>query len=186
MPCRDDGAWSSEVVAFWFDELEPKDWWRATPDIDATIRRRYATLYEALRRRPPDPSTLVAAGHLAAVIVHDQFPRHLFRGTAEAYATDGLALAMTLDAIHRDLDGALDGSRRHFLYMPLMHSEEPAMQSLSMQRFRALGDLGALRSATDHQATIARFGRFPQRNDALGRQSTPDEVAYLTARRRKA
>jgi uncharacterized protein (DUF924 family) len=170
--------WIAEVIHFWFEELAPKDWWSASPKIDETIRERFETLLELLERDPPELSDLDARGHLATVIAFDQFPRNLFRDSPEAFATDGMALTFTLDALDRGLDRELDEPQRQFLYMPLMHSEDPEIQERSLEQFGTL-DHRAFRSAKQHYDTIARFGRFPYRNEALGRESTDEEREFL-------
>ena len=172
-------AWVDEVVSFWFGTLTPKAWWTADPAIDAEIARRFGDLRSALANAPPDPATLDARGHLAAVLVLDQFPRNLFRGAAQAFATDAAARAVCLAAVDRALDAALPVCQRHFVYMPLMHAEDPALQRRSLALFERLGEPDALRSARAHHDTIVRFGRFPYRNVALGRTSTPGEQAFL-------
>lgn len=173
------GDWIDEVLRFWFDTLRPTDWWRGDPRVDETIRSRFATRVAAMSAAPPEQARLDARGHLAAVVVFDQFPRHLHRGSALAFATDALARTFTVDAIDRGLDLELGTHERHVLYMPLMHGEDAHWQAQSLAMFGHLGDHGALRSAVAHERTIARFGRFPQRNAALGRTSTADEVAFL-------
>ncbi|MBV9992486.1 MAG: DUF924 domain-containing protein [Alphaproteobacteria bacterium] len=172
----------SSVLHFWFSELGPKDWFAVNPAVDDRVRARFLDLHRAMRQSPPDAAALDAAGHLAAVIVFDQFPRNLFRGTAEAFATDPLALALSDDAIARGLDAGLSVHERQFLYMPHMHSEDPAVQARSVALFDSLGFPEALLAALDHKQTIDRFGRFPYRNAALGRVSTPDEEAFLKVR----
>ena len=171
--------WVDDVLHFWFDTLRPAQWWNAAPEVDAAIRVRFASLLDTMRDRPPAAGDLSARGHLAAVIVFDQFPRHLHRGSPRAFASDALALALTLDAIDRGLDTSLTPAGRQFLYMPLMHSEDADLQDLSVAMFGRLGDRRALRSATTHRDTVERFGRFPYRNEALGRQSTADERNFL-------
>lgn len=177
-------AWADAVLAFWFGELSPKDWWSASPALDARIAERFGARYRSLRDVPPQLAPLDARAHVALVIVYDQFARQLHRGSAHAFGTDPLALAVACDAIDRGLDAALERSERHFLYMPFMHSEDAAMQLRSIALFTALASAGpdqaqALRSAEDHRATIERFGRFPYRNAALGRHSTDEERAFL-------
>jgi len=177
--------WIDDVIEFWFDAIEPKQWWVADHAVDERIRARFGRLHESLAADPPRLADLDARGHLAAVIVFDQFPRNLFRDSAKAFATDDLALAATLAAIDRGLDRALDGAQRQFLYMPLMHSEDPAMQERSLRQFALLTDSRAMKSAREHHETITRFGRFPYRNAALGRASTAAERRYLAKRSRR-
>ena len=116
---------------------------------------------------------------LAAVIVLDQFSRHLFRGTPRAFATDSLARRLSSIAIQQGFDTALGEQRRLFLYMPFEHSEERDDQARSVALIASLGNLEWTRAAEAHQLIIERFGRFPHRNAILGRQSSEDELALL-------
>ena len=176
-------TWIDTVNSFWFDELDSKDWFSARPEIDETIRRRFADLHAALEHEPPDAQRLSAEGHVAAVLVFDQFPRNLFRGSARTYATDDLALSLASHAVDNGLDGALDARRRHFLYMPFMHSEDREMQARSLRLFSELGIPDALRYAVHHKGVVDRFGRFPHRNAILGRATTADERDFLSSGR---
>lgn len=171
--------WPDDVLHFWFTELAPEDWFAVSPAVDEAIRIRFAELYRAMKAAPPDAAALYAQGHLAAVIVFDQFPRNLFRGAPEAFATDALALALSRDAVGRGLDTGLGEHERQFLYMPFAHSEDPAMQARAVALFATLGLPDAAQSARQHKETIERFGRFPYRNKVLGRVSTPEEEAFL-------
>ena len=121
-----------------------------------------------------DPETL-----LAAIILLDQFSRNIHRGTAQAFAADPLALQLALEAIGKGWDAGMGNDRRQFLYLPLEHAEDPAMQKLSVEKFGAMGDAHVLDFARKHAEVIARFGRFPSRNAALGRESTAAEAAFL-------
>ena len=116
---------------------------------------------------------------LAAIIVLDQFSRNLHRGTPRAWACDPAALALTREAIAQGFDRQLRGDQLQFLYMPLMHSEDPEMQALSVQLFATIGNDVAYDFALQHKAIIDRFGRYPHRNAILGRESTPEEVEFL-------
>lgn len=169
----------SSILHFWFSELAPKNWFAVNPAVDATVRARFLDLYRALKAAPPDGAALDAHGHLAAVIVFDQFPRNLFRGTAEAFATDALALSLSHDAVARGLDAGLSMHERQFLYMPHMHCEDPAVQERSVALFESLGFPEAFVSALQHKEAIDRFGRFPYRNRALGRVSSAEEEVFL-------
>lgn len=180
---REVHAQAAEVLGFWFDALMPEQHFARSDAVDAAIRTRFADLRAEVKRNGAaqwrdDPSTL-----LAAVIVLDQFSRNLFRGQAEAFATDALALSLRRLAMERGWDRALPPERRHFLYMPLMHAEDAATQAESVAQFAALsastGDTRTLEFAREHQRVIADFGRFPGRNAALGRVSTPEEEAFL-------
>ncbi len=121
-----------------------------------------------------DPRTL-----LAAIILLDQFSRNIHRGTAHAFAADDLAVQLTLAAIRDGWDQRLTPAERVFLYMPLMHAEDGPLQDMSVAQFEALGLEENAAFARDHRAVFRRFGRFPGRNAALGRDTTPEEQAWL-------
>lgn len=172
-------SWVQDVHHFWFGELGPADWFVVKSAVDDAIRGRFAPLYETLKASPPSPATLDARGHLAAVIVFDQFPRNLFRHTAQAFASDALALAVSRDAVARGMDEGLGPHERQFLYMPFMHSEDAKDQAACERLFATLDVPEAVRSAREHKQIIDRFGRFPYRNQALGRVSSAEEEAFL-------
>jgi uncharacterized protein (DUF924 family) len=159
-----DTAWRDEVLVFWFAELTPEDWYTGKAEVDETIRDRFASLHENLKVAPPsevwsDPRTA-----LAAIILFDQFPRNIHRGKAAAFSTDDLALRIARDAIGRGFDAEMSDTEKQFLYMPLMHSETLADQERCVDLFKSL---------------VARFGRFPHRNRALGRATTDAEAAFM-------
>ena len=118
---------------------------------------------------------------LAAIIVLDQFPRNMFRGTPRAFAADAQALALSRHAVDQKFDSAFPPERKQFLYMPLMHSEALADQERSVALFEALGDENSLRFAREHRDIVARFGRIPHRNKVLSRMSSQAEEAFLAA-----
>lgn len=168
--------WAGQVLAYWF-ALEPASWWSADPEHDAEIRELFEELWATERQRVPADFLETPDAALAAVILFDQFPRHMFRGHAESFATDPLALAVAKGAIEKGLDEKLPSDRRAFLYMPFQHSELLDDQERSLLLFTALGDADMQRYAKLHHDVIARFGRFPHRNRMLGRAPRPDEVA---------
>ncbi|HET7709240.1 MAG TPA: DUF924 family protein [Sphingomicrobium sp.] len=168
--------WSGDVVRFWFGQSNDK-WWKAEPAFDAEVRERYEALWEEKRQLPVHRFLGHPLTALAAVVLFDQFPRHMFRGHAEQFATDHLALAVAREAVDRGLDDQLEPRERGILYMPFQHSERLADQRRSVQLFTALGDESQLGFARKHHDIIARFGRFPHRNAMLGRAPRPDEVA---------
>ena len=173
--------WAAELLHVWFHALRPRDWFVPDPAIDAMLRRRFAAELASLRTRSPgeflsDPQTA-----LAAVLLFDQLPRNLHRGTPRAYATDLLARAITRAALARGWDRKLRPPQRQFLAMPLMHSERIADQRACLGYFTRLGPRYGARFARSHYRMIARFGRFPHRNAVLGRRSTPAETAAVEA-----
>jgi uncharacterized protein (DUF924 family) len=169
-----------EVLGFWFDLVMPEQRFAKSDSLDHEIRALFGPLRDLVLGSGAagwrdDPETL-----LAAVILLDQFSRNIHRGTAEAFAGDPLAAALTCLAIERGWDAEIPPERRAFLYMPLMHAEDPELQTLCVARFDAAGLEANLDYARDHAEVIARFGRFPTRNAALGRESTAEEKAYLS------
>lgn len=168
-------GWAGEVLSFWFDEIGEKGWWSHSPEVDALCAERFGALHAAERERPAEAFLDGPEQALAAVILFDQISRNLFRDSAEAFATDGLALAIARGAIARGYDDGMPEAHRQFLYMPFMHSEDLADQERALELFGALGDEDALAFAREHHAIIARFGRFPHRNAVLGRETLPRE-----------
>ena len=168
--------WTREVLDFWFSKSWD-DWWRGSPAFDAEIRERFEPLWRAERDRTPAELLGSADDALAAVILFDQFPRNMFRGHADQFSTDPLALAVAKGAIERGYDDGMASQRRGFLYMPFEHSEDRADQRQSLLLFTALGDPELLKYARLHHDVIGRFGRFPHRNAVLGRKPTAIETA---------
>jgi len=168
--------WRSDVLKFWFG-LDPKQWWPSDPELDHRIKEDFLKLWAERRQLPVDAFTGDSLTALAAVVLFDQFPRNMFRGEAEQFATDHLALAIAKIAVDKDFDDQLQPNERGFLYMPFQHSENLADQDRSVLLFTSLGDDYQLGFAKKHHDVIARFGRFPHRNKMLGRAPRPDEIA---------
>jgi uncharacterized protein (DUF924 family) len=168
--------WRAEVLKFWFG-LDDAQWWRGGDEIDERIRKTFLKLWFEKRELPVEAFTTDPLTALAGVILFDQFPRNMFRGDAEQFATDPLALAIAREAVDKGFDDELEPRERGFLYMPFEHSERMADQDRAMLLFTALGDEKMLHFAKLHRDIIARFGRFPHRNGMLGRTPRPDEVA---------
>ena len=169
-------AWARGVLDFWFSHGK-EDWWRASEAFDAEIGKRFGIEWARQARRQVedflgDPDTA-----LAAVILFDQLPRNMFRGHADQYSTDHLALAIAKGAIERGHDDGMAEARRGFLYMPFQHSEELKDQVQSLLLFSALGDAEQIAHARKHHEVIEKFGRFPHRNIVLGRKPTAMELA---------
>lgn len=172
-------ATAADVVEFW-REAGPGAWFAVEPAFDRRCGR-FLDAHHAAARRELDGWLQDAQGALALVLLLDQIPRNVFRGSAHAYATDGLARAHARRALADGHDARYEPALRAFFYLPFEHSEDPSDQHRAVELFRALGDAHYLQYALAHQEVIARFGRFPHRNHALGRPNTPDEQAWLDA-----
>ena len=170
------GDWRADVLKFWFG-LPPEQWWDGGAELDHCIRQQFLKLWAEKRQLPVDAFLDSALTAVAAVILFDQFPRNMFRGHADAYATDHMALAIAKDAIDAGFDDQLAPDERKFLYMPFQHSENMEDQNRAVLLFTELGDEQQLGFAKKHRDVIARFGRFPHRNAILGRAPRPDEAA---------
>ncbi|MDE2228527.1 MAG: DUF924 domain-containing protein [Alphaproteobacteria bacterium] len=172
-------SWADNVLHFWFVELPPSAWWSGDATTDALIRLRFLALHEDLKRGLPPDALMTPERALATVIALDQFPRNLYRGLPETYATDAVALATAQRAVALGFDRAFDRTRRLFLYLPFMHAEDRAVQARSVELCRTLVEGDAHDQAEWHKAIVDRFGRFPHRNAILGRESTADETEFL-------
>lgn len=170
------GDWRADVLKFWFG-LTYDDWWRGPPELDHRIREAFFKLWTEKRQLPVEAFVTDPLTALAAVILFDQFPRNMFRGHADQFATDHLALAIAREAVDRGFDERLNKDERVFLYMPFQHSEDLADQNRCILLLSELGDPNYLDYAKKHRDVIARFGRFPHRNAILGRAPRPEEVA---------
>ena len=168
--------WRADVLKFWF-ALTYDDWWKGGPELDHQIKQRFLKLLAEKRRLPVEAFLGDPLTALAGVILFDQFPRNMFRGHADQFATDHIALAVAKAAIERDYDDGMEPVRRGFLYMPFQHSEDLRDQVQSLLLFSALGDDEQLNYARKHHEVIERFGRFPHRNEILGRKPTAMELA---------
>jgi uncharacterized protein (DUF924 family) len=178
----------SEIIAFWRN-AGPLKWFASDPAFDAQIRRRYEPAHLAASAGIDEGWAGSEEGALAYLLLTDQFPRNIYRNSAHAFATDPLARAMAERAIAAGFDMATEPLLRMFFYLPFQHHEDPASQARSIALFTRHRDLTSdgepLRYAEGHAAEIACFGRFPHRNTVLGRETTPEEHAYLAAAGRR-
>jgi uncharacterized protein (DUF924 family) len=176
---RDDAALTAEILDFWFGEIGPEHWWERSSHTDTTIIERFHDVWEAWRSRTPESFLGSPREALAAVVLFDQFSRNMFRGHADAFSTDPLALAIAKLAVDCGIDDALTPDERSFLYMPFMHSEAIEDQNRSVALFTALGNADSLEFAHKHHEIVERFGRFPARNAALGRANRAGEESAI-------
>jgi uncharacterized protein (DUF924 family) len=174
--------WAAQILRYWFDELQPAAWFRRDERVDAEIRERFGALYQQLAQLRPE-QIATPGESIAAVIALDQFPRNMFRGTPRAFATDALALSIAQRAIATGFDAQLTPQQRLFLYMPFQHAEDRAVQARSIELFTQLGLAENLDYAHRHKEIIDRFGRFPHRNEVLGRESTAQEREFVATHR---
>ncbi len=169
-----------EVLAFWFAEGREKQWFGGGEAFDSLVRTALAAAHEAALAGSLDDWRRTAKGCLALCILLDQYPRNVHRGSPRAFANDAAALAVTRHALAQGFDAELSQVERVFLYLPLEHSEELADQEHCVTLTAALSENPEwLRYAEAHRDVIARFGRFPHRNEILGRDSTPEEESFL-------
>ncbi|HKU39456.1 MAG TPA: DUF924 family protein [Polyangiales bacterium] len=187
-----------DVLWFWLGDLDGdglaeqalvQRWWRKDAELDLDVRSKFEATWQAIMAGDREDWLPEPHGCLAYVIVLDQFSRNMFRGSAQAFAGDERALRVAADGVEAGLDRRLHGHERVFLYMPFMHSESLAMQDRAIELFSALTEsargrakdafAGNLEFARQHRDIVARFGRFPHRNAILGRESTPEEEAFL-------
>ena len=170
----------ADVVTFW-TEAGPARWFAKDEAFDSRFRRAFGDSHFAAARRELDAWADTPEGALALLILLDQFPRNVFRGTGHAFATDPLARRFARLAVDAGHDQAQPPDLRPLVYLPFQHSEDMADQDRSLALFQALPRRPDDRWAEHHHAVVARFGRFPHRNAALGRETTPEEGAFLKA-----
>ena len=171
-------ATPNDILHFW-REAGPKRWFEKSGRFDAAIRLKFEPVHHAAARGEYDAWAATPEGALALLILLDQFPRNLYRGSAPSYATDGKARAIARAAIAAGFHHEVDEPLRPFFILPFEHSEARADQDLSVRLAGEVGDAGTQKWAEIHRDIIDRFGRFPHRNAALGRATTPDEQAFL-------
>ena len=169
---------AQDVIDFWFVQHGKDDWFGGKAEFDAALAEGFANTHPAVARGEAWGWRQTPEGRLAEIIVLDQFSRQLHRGSADAFAQDRMALVLAQEAIAAGADQALALERRMFIYMPFMHAESLVIQEEGVRLFRQF-DPDLQKFMTGHHETIARFGRFPFRNKALGRSSTPEEEAYM-------
>jgi uncharacterized protein (DUF924 family) len=171
-------ATPEDVLAFW-REAGPDKWFVKDEAFDQACRERFFLTYEAAARGDLNEWELSPDGSLAVVLLLDQFPRNMFRGTKDVYKTDPVALMVADRTIERGYDKQVAPELRRFFYLPFMHSEELRHQERSVTLNEALGEPESVKYAHHHHDIVKRFGRFPHRNEIVGRETTPEEAAFL-------
>jgi uncharacterized protein (DUF924 family) len=173
---------AEDILAFWLDEVGAKGWYEPAAGLDDTIRTRFETMWSEAQAEASHPWICAPRSSLALLLLLDQFPRNMFRGDARSFATDRKALTLAKLAVQRGHDAAFEMPVRQFFYLPFMHSEVNSEQHRCVRLCQMCpGGEDTLRHARAHRWVIRRFGRFPYRNAALGRVTTPDEQAFLDA-----
>jgi len=173
--------WAAELLHVWFHKLRPRDWFQPDESVDAMLRTRFQREQAVLSRRPAAEFLTDPATALASVLMFDQVPRNLYRGTPGAFGSDALARTIAVSALDKGWDAAFSYPQLQFLAMPLMHSEDIADQRRSLRHFVRLPSRYGWPFAVSHYQMIARFGRFPHRNAVLGRTSTDAEERAVAA-----
>ena len=170
---------ASRVLSFWFDDLSSEQWFTQDSALDRTISSHFYSLHRSAALGELWPWRATPTGRLAEILVLDQFSRNMFRHTAQAYAYDGIALVLAQEAVSVEADKTLTPQQSAFLYMPFMHSESLAIHDIAQQLFSAPGLETQLDFQQRHVAVLQQFGRYPHRNQVLGRKSTAEELAFL-------
>jgi uncharacterized protein (DUF924 family) len=171
--------WVAEVLQFWFRQITREQWFKRDEALDRQILARFLVLHDQVSGMPNEALLSDPRNVLAAVIVLDQFSRNMFRGSPRAFASDAKALALAEAAIARGFAASLSKDELLFLYLPFEHSETHAAQVRCVELMSGLGDAELTRYAQAHCDIIQRFGRFPHRNEILGRASTAEEIEFL-------
>jgi len=168
-----------EIIDFWFHELEPSQWWQKDTAFDVLIQNRFGSIHKQAKAGELYQWRETAVGSLAEIIIIDQFSRNIYRDSPKSFTNDPLGLALAQNAIAKGFDMQLAETERSFIYLPFMHSESGVIHVEAVKLYENLGNTNNLDFELKHKAIIDRFGRYPHRNDILGRQSTPEEVDFL-------
>ncbi|GAK87402.1 protein of unknown function DUF924 [Vibrio ponticus] len=169
-----------QVLKFWFEQLEPKDWFVSNPQVDIEIQEKFGSLLNQAAQSELYTWRDTAKGRLAEIIVLDQFSRNIYRGSAQAFSQDPLALALAQEAVRLGADKELSTIEKSFLYMPYMHSESALIHEQAVVLFVQPGMENNYDFELKHKVIIDRFGRYPHRNAILNRESSVEEVEFLS------
>ncbi len=172
-----------EIIEFWYSDRIKSQWFASTPELDHEILDHYGNTWLEAAQGELDDWSNTALSSLALIIILDQFPLNMFRGQAKSFKTESKAIEVALHAIENDFDQHIEPDQLSFLFMPLMHSEDISHQELSVKYYQ-LNELDSnIRFAEHHRDIIKEFGRFPHRNEILGRESNQQESEYLASQR---
>lgn len=167
------------ILSFWFKEIEPRLWWSADASFDELIRGRFLGVLQEAAAGELYGWRTTARGRLAEIIVLDQFSRNAFRNTPQAFAQDPMALVLAQEAVAAGALRSLEPTQRSFLLLPYMHSESRKIHAVAEALYKEYAPAENHDFELRHKAIIDRFGRYPHRNDILGRPSTPEEIVFL-------
>lgn len=170
---------STDIIDYWHSDRIRKHWFSSTPELDREIREKYEHIWESAAANELDHWQDSPEGSLALIIILDQFPLNMFRGKPESFQTERKAIEVSINAIGNGFDNELDKDMLGFLFMPLMHSENPEEQDLSVKLYKQHNLTDNLQFAEHHRDIIRKYGRFPHRNAILGRKNTKAENEYL-------
>ena len=169
-----------EITTFWFEEISQTQWWKKDVQFDQLIASRFSDVHGQASRCELYEWRQTAEGRLAEIIVLDQFSRNIYRNSPLSFATDSMALVLAQEAIRVGADKEVSEGVRSFFYMPYMHSESAAIHKEAVSLYQAYGNEDNLKFELRHKSIIDRFGRYPHRNEILGRDSTVEEVEFLS------
>jgi len=173
---------AAKVIDFWFVKHNRDDWFTISEQFDQQLREKFFDLHAKVAAGEAFAWRTEPLGRLAEIVVLDQFSRQFFRGKGEAFACDGMALVLAQELVASGGDKSLGEEQALFAYLPYMHSESLVIHREAVRLFTELGNEKNLQFELSHRDLIARFGRFPKRNKALGRVSTKEEEAYIAGR----
>lgn len=170
----------NDILSFWFEDIEPSKWFKKDADFDGLVTNLFAKVHEQANQCELYEWRKTAKGRLAEVIVLDQFSRNIFRDNVRAFSSDSLALMLSQEAIALGADKELSNVERSFLYMPFMHSESKRIHEVALVLYENNGIKSNLDFEIKHKNIIDQFGRYPHRNAILGRNSTAEEIDFLS------
>jgi len=172
----------NEILEYWYSDKVSKQWFSSTPELDQEIKEKYESLWESGLNGELDGWKSTAEGCLALIILLDQFPLNMYRGQANSFESEKKAIEIALYAIDKGFDKKIAIDKLSFMYVPFMHSEKLEHQNLSVKLFLNNNLTNNLRFAEHHREIVKKFGRFPHRNQTLGRESTELEIEYLNSK----